>query len=102
MDLQRITDIVNSTSSSEEKEYLIIETLSRDKNIIPTILEMISIERKNKSELISEMNLQLSRADLFINNPRMADKEFITGEISRFYSENKDVIFHCFKKKKDE
>lgn len=106
MNIQAIKTIVNSDYPNEIKESLIIEVLSKDEKVIPKLLEILQLERTSKQELISEMNLQLSRIQTFVEHSEMelkkfgnADTEFILEEVDKFYKNYKDQVSHCFKNK---
>ncbi len=101
MNIKLITEIVNDrTNSEDEKRSLIIGVLARDKNAMPDILELLAEERKNKNELIIDFNLELSRANIYIDErPESKDeiknrfnKQFVTDEIRKFYIKYKDFI----------
>lgn len=115
MDLEKIKEIVNSNSFAGVKEQLILSVIAADKNSLPTILSIMDMERKQKNELISEMNLELSRANVHIQNPTllsgsgndskskisqerkaMSAKLFILTNISKFYQKWSHTIGHCF------
>lgn len=112
MNIQEIKSIVNNQLVGDEiKEKLIINSLSKDKKIIPIILNILNKERENNAELIEDMNLELSRSHVFIDtlNPNLigkketqsslgdnVTKEFITDKIAAFYIKYKDIIVHCF------
>lgn len=112
MDLQKISEIINSHSTEEAKKINIIKVLAQDKNAMPMILEILAEERNIKNELIDDLNLNLSRSHEFIENlnPKLIDKkenhtlsmgknftrEFVLDKISEFYITYKGKISHCF------
>ena len=120
MDLEKIREIVNRESLPEEaKEFLIIQVLATDKKVIPLIMKVLDEERSQNHELICDMNLELSRADVHIENPtlgcgeiksstkdkskieeikRAQAKEFVLNHITAFYVKYKGKITHCFNK----
>lgn len=116
MDILSIKSIVNSDQLPEDmRASMIISVLAKDKEVIPLILEIIDVERKQKEELIVDMNLELSRAEVHIKNPTLASginstkakdeelklaqaKEFVLNHITAFYVKYKEVINHCFNK----
>jgi hypothetical protein len=65
---------------------------------------MIDRERTNKKELITDMNLELSRAHIYIDmRPETKvegqdcfNKGFVLDEIAKFYLRYKGSITHCF------
>lgn len=102
MNLKLIKGIVESELPDFAKEDQIIKHLSQDEKVIPKILKMIEIERESKNELLKDMNLELSRAHIYIDTsiPKKEAKgfsrNFILDCISKFYVENKSRIGHCF------
>lgn len=104
MDIDKIKEIVNSDSSVLLKESQLIEHLSSDKNCIPTLLRILERERSNNKELITDMNLELSRAHIYIDmraeskseNKESFNKGFVLDEIAKFYFKYKQVVTHCF------
>lgn len=102
MDIKAIKEIILSDNPLEIKEHLIINILAKDPKVIPTILKILNNEREGQKELILDMNLELSRADVFIglNQKKRSDfdKDFIQGEIQSFYNKHKDSVTHCFNK----
>ncbi len=105
MNVELIAQIVNDRNNSEEeKRSLIIGVLARDKNAMPDILELLAEERKNKNELILGFNLELSRANVYIEEkPESKDeskqgfnKAFVTSEIKKFYTKYKDFIVNPY------
>lgn len=114
MNIEEIKSIVNNDFLPDKsKEIAIINILSQDKNVIPTLLKILEQERKVKNELITDMNLELSRADEYIREPILFAKdkqsknkdlklnqarEFIINNITIFYHKYRDVITHCFNK----
>jgi hypothetical protein len=105
MDIKKITLIVNSTHLSDEsKESLILECLSKDEEVIPIIMKILSRERSDKKELITDMNAELSRAHIYIDmRPESKEegkdsfnKGFILDEIAKFYIKYKSYVTHCF------
>lgn len=97
MNLEKIKEIVNSNSRDDVKNFLIINCLSEDKNAIPLMMEILDTERKNKKELIQDMNLELSRSHIFIEISKESfNKKFVLDEIEKFYLKYKGVVTHCF------
>lgn len=116
MRIDKIKEIVNSKSTDIIKENQIIEELSKDKNVIPTLLKILDRERINKEELLMDMNLELSRADIHIKEPTLAcgeinkkipknkieevklkqAKDYVLNNISNFYKKYEELIKHCF------
>lgn len=98
MNLKRISEILASPMSDKQKEFTILDEMSKDKNVLIYILTMLSGERNRSKELISDMNLLLSKADTMIKHPSLNEDEFIQKEIAEFYRKNGQVS-HCFKNK---
>lgn len=104
MNIQSIKEIVNSNISDDMKEDLIISVLASDESVIPTMLKILQEERNKKKELIIDMNLELSRAHIYIYDrpetkteaKQAFNKSFIMDEIAKFYIKYKGVITHCF------
>lgn len=97
MNLKEISKILSYPIPDETKEILIIRILSKDKNVIPLIMEILEAERKQNNELLGEMNVQLSRAHLGLEKPEINEDHFMDKEILQFYLKNKEHIGHCFK-----
>jgi hypothetical protein len=104
MNIDVIRDIVLSEDSLSMKEYKLIAHLAEDENCIPTLLRILNRERAMKKELIQDMNLELSRAHIYIDmraeskaeNKESFNKGFVLDEIAKFYLKYKKVVTHCF------
>ena len=98
MDLTKIKHIINEEMLSEElKEDMIINIIASDKKVFTTIIKIIESERKQNDNLITDMNLLLSKAHIGLEEPIVNKNNFIQQEIIEFYHKYKDVIGHCFK-----
>ena len=104
MDIKKIGQIVNTKLSDEQKEYLILCTISDDKNAIPTILQILDREREQREELILDSNSELSRALLVLkdknlkwNKKCIADPSWVVGEIIKHYKKWSHLIRCNFK-----
>ena len=104
MDIKKIEQIVNTKLSDEQKEYLILCTISDDKNAIPTILQILDREREQREELILDSNSELSRALLVLkdknlkwNKKCIADPSWVVGEIIKHYKKWSHLIRCNFK-----
>lgn len=83
-------------------KQLIIKSLSEDENVIPNILKILNSERKHNNDLIMDMNLELSRAHIYIemhkeNTKEIKngfDKAFVINNISEFYNKYKGKVIH--------
>jgi len=104
MDLETIKSIINSDKDNLVKEAAIIKILSKDKNVIPFIMNILNEERYLKNNLISDMNQELSRAHIYLDgydgqNKKKAGsftREFVIDKISEFYIKYTGSITHCF------
>jgi hypothetical protein len=104
MDIDIIKDIVNAESSYEIKKIQLIQHLASDKDCIPTLLRVLDRERTMNKELITDMNLELSRAHIYIDmraetkseSKESFNKGFVLDEIAKFYFKYKQVVTHCF------
>ena len=104
MDIKSLKEIVNSDLPDNYKEIQIINLLANDEKIIPEIMKILEQERKNKKELITDMNLELSRAHIYIDmrdenkkeGKESFNKNFVIDEIAKFYIKYKGMISHCF------
>ena len=104
MDIKKIRDIINLNLPDEATENYLIAVISDDKKVIPTLLEMLDSERKLKEKLLSDTNVELSRAlvvlqdkNLKYNKKIIADPQWVVGEIIKHYKKWKDYIGCCFK-----
>lgn len=96
MNLEKIREILNAGYPDDFTEKLIIDTLSKDEQVIPLIMDILAYERRRKKKILSEINFQLSRAHLTIEKPAINNNHFVENEIIKFYHNNKDQIGHCF------
>lgn len=97
MNLKQLKDIILLNVPDETKEQMIIRELSKDESVIPLIMEILAYERKRKAELLEVINLELSRAHIGLENPKINKDHFMDKEIIKFYLKNKDHVGHCFK-----
>lgn len=119
MNLQFIKEIIdNQHLSFDIKNKMILNVIAEDKKCIPYLMELLEIERKQNRELITDMNLELSRADVHIQEPllmftvsgpalkRVNDiqlgvtksSEYVLNHITAFYVKYRHRIVHCFNK----
>lgn len=115
MNILNIAKIINLPISEEQKRELILVEIARDKDAIPTVMKILANEREQNSELIRDMNLELSRAHIFIDDympepvklrkgeseEKGFNRKFITDKIAEFYINYKDAVTHCFNRFKD-
>ena len=96
MDIKAITEIVNNEQLMDhQKRTAICLVIAQDPSAIPTILNILSAEREEKTQLIQDLNLQLSRAHIGLETPTLNKNGFMQKEITEFYKTGR--IGHCFK-----
>lgn len=99
MNLNKIKEIIELPLISDaDKEILIINEISKNENVVPTILRILNAERERNNELVSTMNLLLSKADVGLKEPKLNENGFMQKEISEFYDTAE--VKHCFKNAK--
>lgn len=104
MDIKTIKTIVNGNQPNDIKEMLVIGVLATDKNAIPMVMKILETERKSQKELVQDLNLELSRAHIYIDmrpeqkkeSKESFNKGFLLDEISKFYIKYKGKVTHCF------
>jgi len=105
MNVKEIQEIVNSPIlPTQTKESLIINSLAEDKNVATDIIKILSREREVNQGLISDMNLELSRAHTYIDrrselkpeSKENFNKSFVLDKIAAFYIKHKGLVTHCF------
>jgi|TARA_Y100000310_G_C20704425_1_gene834171 hypothetical protein len=102
MEITEIKNIVNSDLPDQYKERALLKVLAKDDDIIPNMLEILKIERETKKDLLTDINLELSRAHLYIEradvkkDDKQFSKSFVLDEIASFYVKYKGRISHCF------
>ena len=96
MNREKIIKIV--TSDNPYWEHLLLIELAKDKETIPTMLTILENERNYNRELISDMNVLLSKADTIIETPKLNKDNFVQKEIDQFYKKYKGAVSHCFQK----
>lgn len=99
MNLKLITEIISSPAlEQEQKENLILLEIAKNERALPYVLEILAAERRDRRELISDMNMELSRAHTIIRDKKFFRKmqEFVDDEIIKFYQKYKAVVGHCF------
>ncbi len=98
MDLQSISKVLESENlDSRQKEDLILSIIAKDKKAIPMVMDMLDYERSQKEELINDLNLNLGRADCFLED-NIPEKDFVIKEIKGLYEKWRGVIIHLFNK----
>jgi hypothetical protein len=104
MDIKELRIIINSDLPDEVIKSQIINSLAMDENVIPVVMSILDRERVFKKELTINMNLELSRAHIYIEmrperkseSKENFNKKFVMDEISKFYLKYKPFVTHCF------
>lgn len=111
--IEKIKNILNQDHLSDSQKWNgILQEIASDENAVPHIMQLLAVERSSKKRLIDDMNLELSRADVHIQNPTLAArddkakdyikeaqaKEYVLNHITAFYVKYKGIITHCFNK----
>lgn len=105
MDIKKLRGILNLPIPDDRMEEYIISFIAEDKDVIPNILKILNAERAEKSELILDMNLQLSRALVVLKDENLkynkkkitVDPSFVISEIFIHYKKWKNYINCNFK-----
>lgn len=118
MNLKEIREIIDYPYWDDNmKRKAIIKIMALDKKAIPDILDILHAEREFTGELVSDLRLEVSRADCFIDTlpptPKPKgkkefkvetsgfSKEFVSNCIAEFFKKYKGHISHCFNKFND-
>ena len=110
MDIKLITKIAtNPILNDEQKRRGIINAIAQDQTALSDVLEILHEERMLRGQLMTDMNLELSRAHIFIDSfmppiPKLKkgektesfNKSFVLDEIAKFYIKYKSMVSHCF------
>lgn len=94
MNRERLKEIINN-DLIQEWEAEIIKEIANDQNAISFVLIMLNAERSQNKSLITELNMQLSRAHLALEEPDINKDGFVQKQIHDFYKLGK--IKHCYK-----
>lgn len=80
-------------------EQMILKYLSQDEMVIPSLLQILEMERVAKEELLKDMNLELSRTAVCLEDKQiMKDKgQWILEQVKVFYNKWEHKIRCCFK-----
>lgn len=97
MNIEELKTIVNSDLPIEVMKSEIINSLAKDENVIPVVMQILEREREFKKELQTEMNLLLSKAHVGLDDKKFNSGDFMQKEIIEFYTKYKGHIGHCFK-----
>lgn len=96
MNLPELKSIINSGLPDEVIKSEIINSLAKDENIIPVIMQILERERAFKKGLQAEMNLLLSKAHVGLDDRKFNKGGFMQKEIIEFYRKYKGFVGHCF------
>lgn len=102
MDLKLIKEIIEHKSLSEEyKAQAILRVLSEDKDALPYLLTIIIYERDTQKSIISDLNLEVSRYHIHIQDSKLLkqNKEFLNEQTKTLYEKWKDFIQPLFNNK---
>lgn len=103
MNIKKLKEVVNSNDlDSSVQNRLIIEIISKDKKVIPIMLELLQAEREIENELLTETNSELSRAlvALEIGQPEKTkgvSSVWVVEQIKKHYLKWQDYIKCNFK-----
>ena len=96
MNINKIKDIVNSGLSDLEKEKAILQEMAKDENAITYVLQLLDFERDLKSQLITDSNLELSRAMVALKHDYI-DNGDVLVEIKKHFAKWKGFVKCSFK-----
>lgn len=98
MNIEKIKSIVNSGKPDEIKRRLIIDTLAESTDVVTDILLIIGAERKLNNDLVRELNVEVSRYHIHINNHELLkrNKQFFNNETKSLYDRWAGRIGPCF------
>ena len=82
---------------------ILIPALAKQEEAIPMLLGILHKERTDKEALLLEMNHELSRADTYLREQKIFNKQkkFALGNIDSFYEKHKGVVSHCYRVKEN-
>ena len=102
MNISKIKEIVtNPLLDDHAKRTLIITIIADDVTAIPDVLGILDRERTKRKELISDMNVLLSKADAALDSPKLNKNKFIQKEVKDLYIKWKGFINHLWKSYKE-
>lgn len=103
MNIKKIKDVVNMDIPDDIKENYILSVLADDDDVIPKILKILEYERERNKELISDFNVELSRAMVVLNDNSLkygkdviAEPKWVVGEIKKHFIKWKDYVSSGF------
>lgn len=100
MQYKELTEVLGIHNVHESMfKQIMVSYLATQKDVIPTIMSILEEERKQNKELVSDMNVNLTRNTFFIQNPTLAtagsvekQREFFLEETKAFYTQYKDRV----------
>ena len=104
MNLKKIKEIIEfEYMSYEDKIETILYEIAKNPKSLPYMLKILEAERNYNKELITDINVNLSRATVYImetvESKRRAkggfNKTFVIDNIREFYFKYKDTIRDC-------
>lgn len=97
MNIKELKSIINSGLPDDVIKSEIINSLAKDENVIPVVMEILERERQFKKEIHEEMNVLLSKAHIGLDDKKFNEDNFMQKEIIDFYTKYKGYVGHCFK-----
>lgn len=104
MDIKKLKGIINLPLPEDKIEEYIISFIAEDKEVIPNILRILGSERAEKNNLISDMNTELSRALVLLQDKNIkygkkviVNPNWVIEQIINHYKKWKDYIKCNFK-----
>ena len=77
-------------TDDQQKEYEIIDCLSKDDHVITLMLKILERERQHKAEILEEMNRLLSLSKICLDDSKYIPGTEIKRKILEFYDKNKN------------
>lgn len=104
MDLEKIKQIIEYDIPQEQKESMILQVIGKDESVLIYMLGMLSHERQSKKELIQDLNLEVSRYHIHINDKSLLKKNlnFLNKETKSLYERWKCYVKPLFNNKFNE
>lgn len=95
---KELVELLQVLPEEQGKQY-IVDYLSNDESIISNMLMLIEAERRNKKELIEDMNLNLTRNTTGLMFPEICpvgspekQRQFYINETHKFYKRYEDQV----------
>lgn len=102
MNIPQIKAIIELDILDSVKRNLILSVIATDKEAIPYILSILNNERETNEKLLLDTNLELSRALVLIEDPKVQklktriEPKFVREKIHEHYLNWRDRIRCCF------